>query len=78
MQKYNVDLLPIGSPVLNPAQQVWQPLRDRRLANRCYDSYAQIVDACCRGWNQFTHIPGAIRSLCTRRWTSLTSEFKTG
>ncbi len=39
--------LPAGSPELNPAEQVWQQLRDRHLANRCYDGYEQIVDACC-------------------------------
>ncbi len=68
--------LPAGSPELNPAEQVWQQLRDRSLANRCYDSYDDIVDACCEAWNKFTQIPGAIRSLCTRSWARLTSELK--
>jgi transposase len=63
--------LPIGSPELNPTEQVWQQLRDRSLANRCYDSYEQIVDVCCDAWNAFIQIPGAIRSLCTRAWTNL-------
>ena len=55
----NVSLLslPAGSPELNPAEQVWQQLRDRDLANRCYDSYEHIVDACCEAWNKFTQIP---------------------
>lgn len=72
----NITLLPLpaGSPELNPAEQVWQQLRDRSLANRCYDSYEDIVDACCEAWNKFTQIPGAIRSLCIRSWTRLTSE----
>ena len=69
----NVSLLPLpaGSPELNPAEQVWQQLRDRHLANRCYDGYEQIVDACCDAWNAFTQIPGAIRSLCSRSWAVL-------
>ena len=69
----NVSLLPLpaGSPELNPTEQVWQQLRDRSLANRCYDSYEHIVKACCAAWNQFTQIPGAIRSLCTRNWACL-------
>ncbi|MDB5930064.1 MAG: ISSod10, transposase OrfB [Polaromonas sp.] len=66
-------LLPAGSPQLNPAEQVWQQLRDRHLANRCYDGYEQIVDACCEAWNVFTQIPGAIRSLCSRSWAVLPS-----
>jgi transposase len=68
-------MLPAGSPELNPAEQVWQQLRDRSLANRCYDNYEQIVDACCDAWNKFTHIPGAIRSLCARSWACLTPAF---
>jgi transposase len=71
----NVSLLslPAASPELNPAEQVWQQLRDRDLANRCYDSYEHIVDACCEAWNKFTQIPGAIRSLCKRNWANLNS-----
>lgn len=45
----NVSLLslPAGSPELNLAEQVWQQLRDRSLANCHYDSYRHIVEACC-------------------------------
>ena len=67
--------LPAGSPELNPAEQAWQQLRDRSLANRCYDSYEDIVDACCEAWNAFTHIPGTIRSLCTRSWARACSHY---
>ena len=69
----NLTLLPLpaGSPELNPAEQVWQQLRSRHLANRCYEGNEQIVDACCYAWNTFTQIPGAIRSLCTRQWATL-------
>jgi transposase len=61
---------------LNPTEQVWQQLRDRSLANRCYDSYEQIVEACCDAWNKFTQIPDTIRSLCSRGWTCLTPRLK--
>ena len=69
----NVSLLslPAGSPELNPAEQVWQQLHDRSLANRCYANYEEIIDACCEAWNKFTQIPGTIRSLCTRNWANL-------
>ena len=65
-------MLPAGSPELSPTEQVWQQLRDRSLANRCYDNYDQISDACCDAWNKFTQILGAIRSLCSRSWACLT------
>jgi transposase len=50
----NITLLPLpaGSPELNPAEQIWQQLRDRSLANRWYDSYEQIVEACCYASNK--------------------------
>lgn len=69
----NLSLLPLPacSPELNPSEQVWEQLRDRHLANRCFTCYDQIVDACCDAWNAFTQIPGAIRSLCSRRWADL-------
>ena len=66
-------LLPACSPELNPAEQVWEQLRDRHLANRCFAGYDQIVEACCDAWNAFTQIPGAIRSLCSRSWADLTA-----
>ena len=75
LQFSNISLLALaaGSPELNPTEQVWQQLRDRHLASRCYDGYEQIVDACCDAWNAFTQIPGAIRCLCSRSWAVLPS-----
>lgn len=61
----------ISRQPLNPAEQIWQHLRDRHLTNRCFDSYEQIVNACCDAWNAFTIIPGAIRSLRSRFWANL-------
>lgn len=60
--------LPVASPELNPAEQVWQVLRDRYLANRCFESFESIVDACCQAWNLLTEQTNAIRNLCTRSW----------
>lgn len=39
--------LPPYSPELNPIEQVWQWLRQNKLANRCFGGYEYIVDACC-------------------------------
>jgi transposase len=43
-----------GSCELNPAEQVWQLLRDHNLANRCYESYEDIIDPCCDAGNKCT------------------------
>jgi transposase len=60
--------LPAASPELNPVEQVWQQLRDNWLANRCFEGYEAIVDACCEAWNWFTETPNKIKNLCSREW----------
>lgn len=66
----NISFLPLppASPELNPTEQVWQVLRDRYLANRCFKSYDHILESCCKAWNAFTSHAGAIRQLCSRAW----------
>ncbi|MCP5506550.1 MAG: IS630 family transposase [Chlamydiales bacterium] len=69
----NLTLLPLppASPELNPVEQIWQMLRDNWLANRCYEGYEAIVDACCEAWNWFVDTPNRVRTLCSRSWCSL-------
>lgn len=47
-------ILPAGAPKLTLAEKVWQQLRIRSLANRCYDDYKQTTDVCCEAWNKLT------------------------
>lgn len=63
--------LPVASPELNPVEQVWQQLRDNWLANRCFESYDAIVDACCSAWNWFVDLPHRVHQLCSRSWANL-------
>jgi transposase len=35
--------LPPASPELNPTEQIWQVLRDEKLANRSFNGYEDIV-----------------------------------
>jgi transposase len=70
----NISLLklPAYSPELNPAENIWQYLRQNKLSNRVFDSYEAIVDACCDAWNALIAEPGRIRSIATRSWASVT------
>ena len=60
--------LPPYSPQINPAENIWQYLRQNQLSNRVYDDYDAIVDACCEAWNKLTAEPGRIASIATRDW----------
>lgn len=66
----NISLLPLPpySPELNPVENIWQFLRQNYLANRVYDTYEAIVDACCNAWNALTAAPDRITSIASRGW----------
>jgi len=66
----NISLLPQPpySPELNSCEQIWQYLKEHDLANRCFDGYDDIVDACTDAWNRLVSVPGKIKSLCSRSW----------
>ncbi len=54
----NISLVPLPpkSPELNPAENVWQYLRQNWLSNRVFDSYEAIVEASCQAWNNLTDL----------------------
>jgi len=69
----NITLMPLpaASPELNPTEQVWQQLKDRELSNCVFNDDEEIIDSCCRSWNNFTNETGAVRNLCSRKWAEL-------
>lgn len=69
----NITLMPLPpySPELNPTEQVWQQLKDRELSNRVFKDEEDIVDSCCRAWNNFIDEEGSIQNLCSREWAIL-------
>jgi transposase len=66
----NITLLPLPpySPELNPAENVWEYLRKNKLSNRLYQTYEDIVDACCEAWNYLMARPEEIASIASRSW----------
>ena len=65
--------LPVYSPDLNSVEQVWQQLRDKHWANRCFKKdYDDIVTSCCEAWNSFIGQPDVVQRLSSRQWTVLT------
>jgi len=71
----NISLLPLPpySPELNPVENIWQYLRQNYLANRVFDTYAAIVDACCAAWNALVAQPETITSIASRAWAQTVS-----
>lgn len=56
-------------PELNPAENVWQNMRDNCLSNRIFKSYEDILDHCCFAWNKLIDQPCRIMSIGLRDWT---------
>lgn len=71
----NISLLPLPSysPELNPVENIWQFLRQNYLANRVFDTYTDIVGACCEAWNALIAEPERIRSIASRIWAKQVS-----
>jgi hypothetical protein len=69
----NITLLPLPpyAPELNPVENVWAYLRANRLAISVFDTYDDIVEACCKAWNCFTNDPAAITSITSRNWAQV-------
>lgn len=63
--------LPPYSPELNPIEQVWQWLRQHKLANRCFADYDDIVEQCSKAWNAFISNVDLVKNLCSRRWVNV-------
>ncbi len=65
--------LPPYSPELNPVEQIWQWLRQNKLANQCFSGYEDIVEKLTSAWNHFIKDKSTVKSLCNRDWIELTS-----
>jgi transposase len=67
-ENLSILFLPPYSPELNPAENIWQYLRQNWLSNRVFKTWDDIVDACCQAWNRLTSETGRIRSIASRNW----------
>ena len=69
----NISLLklPPYAPELNPVEMIWQYLRRNKLAHRLYETYEDIVEACCEAWNFLIASPETITSIAAREWANV-------
>ena len=61
-------LLPSRSPELNPAENIWQYLRQNYLSNTVFEDYDAILEAGCKAWNKLIDQPETIMSIGMRDW----------
>ncbi len=68
----NITLMPLPprSPELNPAENIWQFMRQNWLSNLVFQSYDDILEHCCFAWNQLTSQPWKIMSIGARDWAT--------
>lgn len=73
----NVTLVPLppACPELNAAENIWQYLRQTYLANRVFESYEAILDACQDAWQKLLAETGRITSIAARQWIILSQSF---
>ena len=64
-------ILPPYSPELNPIENVWQYLRQNKLAITVFEDYAHIVDKCCQAWNFFANDKAVVASITSRQWAEV-------
>jgi transposase len=66
----NLSLLPLPAacPELNPAENVWQFLRNNYLSATVFKTYTDILDAIENAWRKLTNEIGRISSITTREW----------
>ncbi len=46
-------------------------MRQNKLALRVHQTYDDIVDACCRAWNDLIATPDCIASITARPWAAV-------
>ena len=63
--------LPPYSPGLNPVENVWEYLRQNKLALRIHDSYDAIVEACRTARNDLIAVPKRLASITRRDWATV-------
>jgi DDE superfamily endonuclease len=54
---------PPYSPELNPAEHLWEELREKYLHHRAFPSLDALIEVLCQGLNALADDPAALRSL---------------
>jgi hypothetical protein len=61
----------ISGKSYNPLENIWEYLRQNKLAHRLYDDYQAIVGASCQACNDLIKTPERIASITQRGWANV-------
>jgi hypothetical protein len=66
----NLTLLPLpsASPELNPAENIWEFLRNNYLSAQVFNTYTDILDSVEDAWHKLIDELGRIASITAREW----------
>jgi hypothetical protein len=60
--------LPAYSPELNPAERLWEEIREKEFANRVFESLGAAMAQAARGLKRLEGLPEFLRSLTGWDW----------
>jgi transposase len=63
-----IRLLPPYSPELNPVEHLWDEIREKYFANRCFDSLDAVADMLLKALRDLHHNKGLIKSMSAFPW----------
>ena len=64
--------LPPRSPELNPAEHIWEELREKNFANKACRDLDEVEDNLCRGLNDLAKNPDKLRSMTNFPYLNVT------
>jgi hypothetical protein len=70
----NIKLIPLPprSPELNPAEHIWEELREKNFANKAFESLDEVEDNLCLGLNGLASNPEKLRSMTNFPYLNIT------
>jgi putative transposase len=65
---HNIEIIhiPPYTPEMNPAEQIWDEIREKHFANKLFKSINHVIDNLCFAVNALTN--DTIRSISSRKW----------
>lgn len=64
--------LPPRSPELNPAEHIWEELREKNFANKAFKDLDEVEDKLCQGLNDLARNPAGLRSMTNFPYLNIT------